>query len=271
MVIHLDDVTYVTRTGRPLVRSMSLDVRSGELLAIVGPNGAGKSTTLGLAAGDLRPASGRVLLRGKNLHGMSLALRARLRAVVPQTVSAIPQIPVYEAVLAGRFARDGRGERSLDLEAAHAAMVATDTIHLAERRFDTLSGGERQRVQFARAYAQLYPFDEPQALLLDEPTASLDLAHQEALLELSRDMADRGLAVMIVLHDLALAGRYADRVALVDRGELVALGSPAQVMTPDVLEGVFGIPLTLVTHPDDGSLVILPRRASPPTLRRKAS
>jgi len=271
MVIALENVTYVTRAGRPLVRGLSLSLHPGEMVALVGPNGAGKSTTLALASGDLRPSEGRVLLGGTDLHTMAPALRARLRAVVPQTVSALPGAPVYEVVLAGRFARMGRGEGAEDLEAARAAMAATDVLHLAERRFDTLSGGERQRVQFARAHAQLFPFDEPRALLLDEPTASLDLAHQEALLSLSRDIADRGVAVLIVLHDLALAARFADRVVLIDRGEVVACGAPAHVMTPTILEGVFGIPMTLVTHPDDGSLVILPRRVSPPTLRKKAS
>jgi len=271
MVIALEDVTYVTRKGRPLVRELSLSLQQGEMVALVGPNGAGKSTTLALASGDLRPSKGRVLLGGRDLHSMAPDTRARLRAVVPQTVSAAPRTPVYEVVLAGRFAHKARGEGSEDLRAARAAMEATDTLHLAERRFDTLSGGERQRVQFARAHAQLFPFDEPQALLLDEPTASLDLAHQEALLALSRDIADRGVAVLIVLHDLGLAARFADRVVLIDGGEVVACGDPSHVMTPTILEGVFGIPMTLVTHPDDGSLVILPRRVSPPTLRKKAS
>src|SRR5690606_13666985 len=118
-------VTYVTRTGRQLVRGMTFKVRAGELLALLGPNGAGKSTTLSLAAGDLRPATGRVLLCGRDLHRLPLGTRARMRAVVPQTVSALPRAPVYDVVLAGRFARNGRGGTNADLQAAHAAMEAT--------------------------------------------------------------------------------------------------------------------------------------------------
>lgn len=269
-MISLQNLVFFAR-GRKLIDSASLEARSGEIVALIGPNGAGKSTLLGLAAGDLFPHKGRILLRGEELRTMPMARRARLRAVVPQSASSVLPAPVFEVVLAGRYARLSRGESREDLEAAEAAMVVTETTHLAERCFSTLSGGERQRVQIARAYAQLYPFEEPRALLLDEPTASLDLAHQEAVLELARVLADRGVAVLIVLHDLGLAARFADRVVLLHEGRIVAADSPSRVIAPHVLEPVFGVPMAMVRHPDDGSALIVPRRVSPPFLKGKTA
>jgi iron complex transport system ATP-binding protein len=233
-----------------LVDGVSLTVAPGELLAIAGPNGAGKSTLLGALAGDITPSSGTVRLGGEALpalRGKRLALR---RAVLPQRVELAFPFTAAEVVHMGR-APHPPGD---DDEVVGRCMAETDTLHLADRAFPTLSGGEQARVALARVLAQ----DTP-VLLLDEPTAALDLRHQEQVLSVASARAAAGCAVVVVLHDLNLAAAYADRVCLLAGGRLAACAPPDQVLRSDLLGDIYGHPVTVRRVDDD--LVILPRRA----------
>jgi iron complex transport system ATP-binding protein len=244
------EATY--RVGsRRLVDRVSLRARAGELLAIAGPNGAGKSTLLRLLAGDLEPHKGEVRLLGRPLRAYRLRELARLRAVMPQdTVLAFPYT-VRELVELGRY-------RRADEHAVAAALRAADIAGLATRRWPTLSGGEQGRTTLARVLAQDTPI-----LLLDEPTSSLDIAHQERVLSLAAGLARDGRTVIAVLHDLNLAALHADRIALMRDGELVACAQPWQALEPELLRHVFQTRVSVIPHPDtDRPLVVarpLPR------------
>jgi iron complex transport system ATP-binding protein len=241
--------------SRLVVRQVSLTVGAGEVVALVGPNGAGKSTLLRVLSGVLPARGGEAHLNGADLLRLKPAERARRLAVVPQMVHLPEAFTVDEIVLMGRTPHlplwAGEGRR--DCEVAWQAMCRAQVEHLSERHVDELSGGEQQRVMLARALAQ-----EPQVLLLDEPTAHLDLKHQVTVLELVRSLArDNGLAVLMTLHDLNQATLYADRVALMDGGEIVAQGPAAEVFVPDRLSQVYGVPITIGRHPLRGSPVVL--------------
>lgn len=233
----------VERRRRRILDGIALDLRPGELLAIVGPNGAGKTTLLAAMAGDLAPKQGEVTLDGRALRHWTPLNLARRRAVMPQASKLGFSLPVREVVALGRAPHRQSHDRHANEAAVERAMAWADIGHLVRRAYATLSGGEQQRVQFARAIAQL-DLDNAAAapiLLLDEPTASLDLAHAHALLRLARDLAAHGVAIAAVLHDLGLAYRYADRVAVLQDGRLEALGAPRDVLTPDLLRRVFAI------------------------------
>jgi iron complex transport system ATP-binding protein len=254
-MLTIDSLTVKYRS-QPVLRTIALSLRAGEVLALVGPNGAGKSTLIRVASGRLRPLSGRVLLNGQDVLHMPPEQRARWIAVVPQAVNLPEAFTVQDTVLMGRTPYLGwlGRERTADLRAAHEAMTRTCTHELADRRVGELSGGERQRVLIARALAQAAP-----VLLLDEPTAHLDLKHQAGLLGLIRDLArEAGLAVLVALHDLNLAAQFADRVMLLAHGETRALGTPAEVLTAAHLTSVYDTPVNVVPHPLYGSPLILP-------------
>lgn len=240
--------------GRLLVDGVSLALAPGRLMGLVGPNGAGKSTLLRLLNGLLPPLAGSVYLAGADLAGLSPQGIARRVARVPQTVPADLDFAVADVVLMGRYARSpGWQETPADRAAALGALAQTGSAHLAARRYSSLSGGERQRVIVARALAQ-----EPQVLLLDEPTASLDLRHQvEVLGAVRRLAAERQLAAVAAIHDLALAARYCDDLLLLDGGRAVAAGPPARVLTPAVLRRVFGVAAAVERHPRLGHLMVI--------------
>jgi iron complex transport system ATP-binding protein len=232
--------------GRALLAGVSLELRAGEVLVLAGPNGAGKSTLFKVLAGEMAPQSGMATLEGTDLLRLAPSALARRRAVLAQHVALTFPMPVREVVALGRLPWHGSGEAARDAAAIAAAMREADVTHLAGRAHATLSGGERQRVHLARALAQLDGAGMPAALLLDEPTASLDAGHRAALLRLLRRLAGRGLAVLVVLHDLQEAAFVADRVALLEGGRLVACGPPAVALDPALLEQVYGLPFRLV-------------------------
>jgi iron complex transport system ATP-binding protein len=242
MSLQVETLT-IERRGRRLLDGVSVEVQSGELLAIVGPNGAGKTTLLSAMAGDLSPSSGRVMLDGRPLsHWTPLAL-ARRRAVMPQASRLGFSLPVRAVVALGRAPYRDRVDPAADAAAVDRALHAADILHLAQRAYGTLSGGEQQRVQLARVIAQLDLDAAAKAplLMLDEPTASLDLAHAYGVLQLARDLAHRGVAVAAVLHDLSLAYRYADRVLVLNGGRTEALDHPHKVLDADLLRRVFDV------------------------------
>jgi len=245
MILAADTLT-VRAGGRTLLDRVSLGVAPGEVLALVGPNGAGKSTLLRALAGALRPAGGDVALAGKALRDWSPRALAQRRAVVSQRVALGFPMTVAAVVALGRLPWHATPGAARDAAAVQAAMRTAGIAHLSQRAYGTLSGGEQQRVQVARALAQIDGAASPAVLLLDEPTASLDVAHGAALLHTARGLARAGTAVVIVLHDLNEAAFVADRVALLAAGCLVRVGTPHEVLAPAPLAAVYGLPFRVV-------------------------
>lgn len=245
----------VVRGGRALLDDVSLTLVRGEILAVLGPNGAGKSTLLAVLAADIAPDAGTVFFEGKPLHGWSLRELARHRSVMLQDTQTMFPFTVREVVDMGRAPWHRTPLESEDGEATAWALEAGDVAHLAQRRMPTLSGGERARTSFARVIA-----GRTGALFLDEPTAALDVGHQEALLRLAQSRARAGDAVLIVLHDLNIAAAYADRIALLRQGRLEALGAPREVLTAELLSDVYATTLDVFPHPVTGRALVIPRR-----------
>ena len=227
---------------RALAHSIDLEIRPGEVLAVLGPNGAGKTTVLRLLAGELPPSRGVVMLDGKPLPHYRAADLARRRAVLPQSESLRFGFLGHEVVALGRYPWGG-GAAPSESSIVMEAMRAAGALEFAERRYTQLSGGERTRVQLARVFAQIWdPGDQgPRFLLLDEPTANLDLAHQHEVLGAVRRFASTGVGVVMVLHDLNLAQRYADRVLLLHEGRVHACGRPEEVLTTETIRRVFDV------------------------------
>lgn len=239
--------------GRPVLTDISLEVVPGEVLALVGPNGAGKSTLLSVLSGERVPSAGLVEVEGRDIQTFSALELARIRSVLTQdNVLSFP-FRVGEVIAMGRAPWTRTEEIASDAAVIASAADRADVTHLAGRRFTELSGGERARVSFARVLAQ----DTP-VVFLDEPTAALDLRHQEDVLRIVRDLAAAGRAVVVVVHDLSLAGAVADRVALLSSGSLVAVGTPASVLTVDAISDVYGLAVRVVEV--DGRPLIVPER-----------
>ncbi len=249
--------------GNPLISDVSVSVSAGEVVAIIGPNGAGKSTLLKILAGEMKATTGVVKLDGRDISKMSPARLAGRRAVVPQTTSLAFPFIVSEVVTLGYsvpgFGSHNRRSRTLVRE----AMERADLAHLADRSYPTLSGGERQRVHLARALCQLRASPEgagTSVLLLDEPTSNLDLSHQLLILDEARKEADRGVAVLVVLHDLNLAADYANRMVLMYTGRIDCVGLPKDVIEDRVLSQAFQCDVRTNTAPALGTPFVLPQR-----------
>jgi iron complex transport system ATP-binding protein len=239
--------------SRTILEDMSLDVERGEILALVGPNGAGKSTLLSVLSGDRTPDSGTVTIDGRDVGAIRHSELARLRAVLTQENSVSFPFRVSEVVAMGRSPWARLVESRDDVAVVNAALAATDVAHLGDRRYTTLSGGEKARVSLARVLAQHTP-----VVFLDEPTAALDLRHQEDVMQVAKAMAAEDRAVVMVLHDLSLAGAYSDRLALIAHGKIDAIGTPREVLTTERVERVYGLPVDL--HDVGGRPVVVPRR-----------
>lgn len=243
---------------KTLIDGVSLSVSGGELVGVVGPNGAGKTTLLKALSGDLPLDEGTVYLDERPLADFTPRELARRRAVMPQS-SYLPFLfTAREVVRMGRAPWEGeRGEREHGAKLTDYAMGLTDTRDYAVREYPTLSGGEQSRVTLARVLAQETPI-----LLIDEPTAHLDLRHQHLVLQLARELASEGAAVVAVLHDLNLAATYADTALVLHRGEPVACGPVAEALDPDLLAPVFGMQFALQPHPDLDRPLLVPLPAS---------
>jgi iron complex transport system ATP-binding protein len=248
---------------RWILDDVSFQVYEGEVLGVVGPNGSGKTSLLKVLARLLNPVEGRIDLFGRDLASMPQREVACLVGVVPQDTYSLFPFTVAETVLMGRFPHQPRGrwagglgwESREDVAIAQQAMMTMDIVQLAHRVVTDLSGGERQRTVIARALAQT-----PKVLLLDEPTAFLDLHHQVEICSVLRRLRDeRGLTVVLVSHDLNLVSQYCDRILLMDRGRIVRLGGPDEVIEPDVLESVYRCRVFVDRHPGSG----LPRVTLP--------
>lgn len=256
--LRLTDVTFgfgrtETAGQSPVLKNVSLTIAAGEVLGILGPNGSGKSTLLKVLMRILIPQQGRVELFGRPHAAFSQAEVSRRVAFVPQETQQAFPFTISEMVLMGRYPHHNRTwglgwESSQDRAVALQAMSDLDVSHLGDRLITNVSGGERQRAVIARALAQ-----EPEILLLDEPTAFLDLHHQLEIARIIRRLnRERGLTVVLVSHDLNLASQYCDRVLLLREGEIVTMGSPAEVVAKEPLERVYGCPVLVDQHPQSG-------------------
>jgi iron complex transport system ATP-binding protein len=244
--------------AREVVSNVSLKTEPRQLTAIIGPNGAGKSTLMRALNGALTPSGGAVLLDGKPLRSLARRVVSRRLAVVAQESELRFPVTVLEFVLGGRYAWASVGawgwETERDLEMSQEALRETELENFSARLMNELSGGERQRAVLARALAT-----EAAILLLDEPTANLDLAHQAAVLALLRARCDeRDAAAVVVTHDLNLAAEFADRILLLKDGRAVATGAPREVLTEDLLREVFEIGVLVDAHPLTGAPRITP-------------
>lgn len=244
MTLHAHHVSWRIG-GRAIVEDVSLEPSSGESVGLLGPNGSGKSSLLRMLAGVRAPSDGRVTIDGTDLAELSRRTLARHIALVEQDVSTDQDPLVRDVIDLGRIPhrRAWAGESAADGEAVLHSAHTTDVVDHLDRRYSTLSGGERQRVQIARALAQ-----EPDVLLLDEPTNHLDVRHQLELLQLVRRAP---VTVVMALHDLNLASAYCDAVVVLDAGRVVAAGPPADVLTPALIEQVYGVAARVV-HDQDG-------------------
>lgn len=238
--------------GRTVIDRVDLVVGRGELVALVGPNGAGKTTLLRCLSGELEPSSGRVSLEDRSLSAYRAIELARLRAVLPQSTSIEFAFTAREVVEMGRAPYTGTPAERDDEHEIASAMAVTDSVHLANREFRTLSGGEQARVNLARVLAQRTPY-----LLLDEPTAALDLRHQELVMAAAAQRARAGDGVVAVIHDLNLAAAYADRIALLSSGAIVSLGPPDHVLSADRLSVVYNFEIAVLEHPTRGCPLVV--------------
>lgn len=246
--------------GRAILDGVDVDLFAGEVLALVGPNGAGKSTLLGVLAGDEPATRGDVTIGGRALREWRVGDLARRRAVLPQQNAVSFPFTVAAVVEMGRAPWQRTPRDDDDDIAVIEAMTSTDVTRFADRLYPSLSGGERARASLARVLAQ-----RTGILMLDEPTAALDIRHQEAVLAIARQRADDGDAVVVVLHDLSLAAAYADRVVMLNDGRVHATGTPADVLTASIISEVYAYPVEVIHHPTTGEAIVVPVRASRPT------
>ena len=244
LAVALREVSCRDPGGRPLLDGVSLGIEPGECLAVVGPNGAGKTTLLRLVCGARRPSAGRALLGGRDAADWPAADRARRVAVVSQGEAPDPRLSLGDYVALGRIPHEGRASAAADRAAVERAMARVGLAGLAGRRLGELSGGERQRGAIARALAQ-----GADLLVLDEPTNHLD---PRARADLLAGLRGLGITVVAALHDLALVDGFADRVAVLSGGRLVAHGPPAASLTPAVVDSVFAMHGFRVSGPVSG-------------------
>ena len=265
MTLTAHNISFLAR-GRYLLRDISVSLVPGEVLAILGPNGAGKSTLLKVLAGEHGVAHGTVTQNGHDVSKLPALTLAQERAVMPQATSMTFPFAVRDVVALGRSPFRKISTRKHDQTLVERAIALADIGHLADRAYPALSGGEKQRVHLARALVQVWGMDGDHApvgasgarfLLLDEPTSGLDVSHQHALLSVARREArQNGVGVLMILHDFNQVTAYADRVAVLQAGEMVAQGAVQDVMTPDLLSTVFKSPIRAIPDPDGGAVLV---------------
>lgn len=255
----MTDVIYtisnlsVIRGENVLIDDISLKIAVGQVTVILGPNGAGKSTLVGVLAGDISPDRGQVRFLDREMREWSARDLSRQRAVLPQSTFLQFAFRAEEVVAMGRSALPPASTQQ-EHEAIDSAMAQTQTTHLRERLFPQLSGGEQSRVSFARVLTQATP-----VVLLDEPTASLDLRHQHDVMTVAKEIARNGGTVVAIVHDINLACTYADSLVLMDNGKIAAVGTPWEVAQQSILEQTFGCALEVIPHPYYNCPLVLSR------------
>lgn len=247
------------RAGRPILDGIDLSVRAGEAVALVGMNGAGKSSLLRCITAEWPLTAGRVLVAGQPLAHYKPDDRACWLGVLPQSASLTFPFQVHEVIALGRYPHRTGNQRDQAIVAA--AADACDVTHLLPKAYTACSGGEQQRVQLARVLAQIWEpiADRPRILLLDEPVSGLDLAHQHAVFRQMAPLQAQGVSVLFVVHDLNLAARYADRIAVLEQGKLVCTGTPHEVLTEARIARHFQLDVDIVPHPTLGCPTIISR------------
>lgn len=253
---------HVVLSGKPVLKSVSLEAAAGRLTAIVGPNGCGKTTTMKAIAGEL-PYDGTVLINGHDIRQLKPWELSLKRGVLPQSAAIAFPFTVREVVQMGLVvSAHSNPKRTQEITAS--ALEAVDLAGFSGRFYQELSGGEQQRVQLARVLSQIWEpvaHGEPRFLLLDEPVSALDIRHQLAIMELARDFCLRGGGVIAVMHDLNLTAMFADHVVMLKNGHVQASGPPRQAFTDETLEAVFGCRLRVNAVPEGTIPFILPHMA----------
>jgi len=254
-LIHIDNLSLSYDKDTIIVHELNLRIRQGAITALVGPNGCGKSTLLRGLSRLLKPVSGGVYLDGGDIHTMNAKDLARQLGILPQSPIAPDGLTVHELVAQGRYPHQSwfRQWSREDERIVQEALDITNLTLFADRPVDTLSGGQRQRAWIAMALAQ-----QTDVLLRDEPTTYLDLAYQMDVLDLLDDLNAAGRTIVMVLHDLNQAARYADTMIALRGGQIVAQGTPVQVMTPDTISQVFGLKAQVVPDPITGTPLCVP-------------
>lgn len=241
--------------GQRILNGINLEFYAGEVVALVGPNGAGKSTLLSVLSGDEALDAGQLLVAGKPLNEWGVKSLARTRAVQTQESRVSFAFTGEDVVRMGRSPWVGTEQEERDEQIVRQALQLTEAETLAARTVQTLSGGEKARIAFARVLAQ-----ETRIIMLDEPTAAMDIRYQEQLMSTVRERARQGATAIVVLHDLSLAAAYADRIVLLHDGAIKAVGSAEQVLTAQNLQLVYRYPVSVITHPESGELLVTPLR-----------
>lgn len=244
-------------SGFNILRGVSLKIKPGEITAIVGPNGAGKSSLIKVLSGDIAPTTGEVFLNDRSLLDWTSTEKAKMLSVLPQHSSLNFPFTASEVVALGRIPHQTGIVR--DREIVKQALEQVDASYLEGRLFTQMSGGEKQRVQFARVLAQIWdPVNNAdQFLILDEPTSALDLSHQMLALALVSNLANRGVGILLVVHDLNLAARCADTIVVFDKGCNVSSGYPDEVINEKLITSVFGVTPLIMKHPVTGKPLVL--------------
>jgi iron complex transport system ATP-binding protein len=252
--LHADSLS-LAYDGVSIIEGLNLEAPAGRITALVGPNGCGKSTLLRGLARLLKPKGGMVYLDGKAIHSLPTKQVAQQIGLLPQSPIAPAGLTVYELVAQGRYPHQSWFQQwsAEDARCTNEALAITNLTHMADRPLDTLSGGQRQRAWIAMALAQ-----ETEILLLDEPTTFLDLAYQLEVLDLLHDLNERGRTIIMVLHDLNQACRYADHVVAMRDGMIMAQGAPQSVMTPELIKEVFNLNCQIVADPISGTPLCVP-------------
>lgn len=248
------DNIKVAYDGIVALDGLCLSMADGEFVGLIGPNGSGKSTLVRVMSGIIRPDEGSIELRDRPLLDMSRNEIARTVAVVPQESHFFLDFSCLDIVLMGRnpYLRRFQSETEEDYEVAMNAMRVTDTVHLKERGINEISGGEKQRVVIARALAQ-----RPKVLLLDEPTAHLDIDHEVEIFDLLKRLNGEGLTILVVSHDVNVAAEYCGRILLMVKGKIAAEGTPEDVITPQILRSVYGARIVVGKNPGTGAPHVL--------------
>jgi iron complex transport system ATP-binding protein len=255
-ILKAEKLSFAYNTAKPLLHELDLTVNRGDFLGLIGPNGAGKTTIFRLLSGFLKPHSGSVSLHGKDIRVISHRERAKIMAVVPQFITSPMPFTVRQVVEMGRTSRlSNIMPLSVeDRQAVQQALDEMDLVNLAENYFNQLSGGERQRTMIAAALAQ-----EPEILLLDEPTAALDLGHTVKLMAILNSLRQRGITVMTISHDIELMARYCRQLILLRNGTILASGTPNEIITPEQIENAYGCKVEIVNGPQGEPLLSHPR------------
>ena len=238
--------------NRQILKDVSLEINEGEIISVIGPNGAGKSTLLNVLTGDISPDSGDIIYDNKQLNKISIQERAFTRSVMSQMQTLVFNFNVKDVIEMGWLQR-GNSDFSSNFSMAFEAVTTECNVHnLVHRKFNSLSGGEQRRVHFARTLLQLWrpsQSNDPRYLLLDEPTANLDLSSEMLLMNILKARASSNIGILIILHDLNLASHFADKIAIMKDGEIKAFGKPEEIMKDDFLTSIYEVPIKVKYDP----------------------